>query len=258
MRRRSLLVVGALALAGGVVTLRTLPGSSSTSGKVTLRVMAAASLSRAFDEIAARFSDEFPRVSVSLSFAGSATLATQIIQGAAVDVVAMADTVNMDKVSWTGDVVASSVRSFAANRLTILVAEGNPLRIATLADLSRPDVSVVLCDPLQPCGRYANEMMANAGVSLRPDSLEVSAAGVVSRVRMGEADAGISYVSDAVGAEGVNAVDIPGSQNVFALYPIGIARSPSSGDAALAQSFVDFVQSSVGKAILRKAGFISR
>lgn len=220
-----------------------------------LNVAAAASLSAAFEEIAASFSAVHPRVSVSLSFVGSATLATQIVEGSPVDVVAMADISNMEKVTKSGDVVASSVRTFATNRLAVLVAEGNPLGVSSLADLTRPGIRVVLCDPSQPCGRYADEMLSAAGLSLRPSSLETSAAGVVTRVRTGEADAGISYFSDALAASGASFVEIPDAQNVVARYPIGVASHPSTGDPEVARMFVDFVVSSAGRSILERAGF---
>ena len=144
------------------------------------------------------------------------------------------------------------------NRLAVIVPWGNPRRISSLADLENPGISVVLCDPTQPCGKYAAQMLAGAGVSITPRSLEASASGVVARVRSGEADAGISYVSDTVTAEGVGTVAIPISRNVTATYPIGVAKSPSSGSPSDARRFVDFVMSKVGQAILKSAGFITR
>lgn len=237
--------------------------SASTSSAViqvrrksVLTVLAAASLTNAVTRIGDAFMSRFLNVTMRFSFAGSSTLATQIEQGAPVDVVAMADNANMDRVVSSGDVIRGAVTTLARNRLAILVPRGNPKKIATLADLARSGVKVVLCDAAQPCGKYAAAMFANAKVAVEPVSREASASGVVSRVANGEADAGIAYVTDGlVSGDAVDAVEIPASSNVDTIYPIAVARKPSSGDTAAAAAFVAMARGSVGREILARLGF---
>jgi molybdate transport system substrate-binding protein len=172
------------------------------------------------------------------------------------DVVAMADNSNMDKVIAGNAVNAASVQLFARNRLAIIIAQNNPRGIATLSDLAAPGLTVVLCDASQPCGRYADQMFQRTGLAITPASRESSVTGVISRVRTGEADAGIAYISDAVANTDISAVSIPDADNVLAEYPIAIASTPSSGATSAAQLFVDFILSSAGQNILKNAGFI--
>lgn len=235
------------------------PGSSntstSTSPKTEINVLAASSLSSAFTSIADEFSRAQQTITVTLSFAGSSTLATQIEEGAPVDVVAFADTTNMDRVTSTGDVSPASVTTFAKNRLAILTARDNPRAITTVRDLTRDDLTLVLCDVSQPCGRYASELFARAGLRVNPSSRESSVAGVVSRIRTGEADAGIGYASDVVANSDISGVDIPEADNVVASYPVGLATRPSSGSTDGGKLFIDFLMSDRGQTMLTSFGF---
>ena len=229
---------------------------SPTDSTVEINVLAAASLSGVFTEAADIFSRANQNIAVKLSFAGSSALASQILAGAPMDVVAMADNSNMDKVIAGNAVNAASVQLFARNRLAIIIAQNNPRGIATLSDLAAPGLTVVLCDASQPCGRYADQMFQRTGLAITPASRESSVTGVISRVRTGEADAGIAYISDAVANTDISAVSIPDADNVLAEYPIAIASTPSSGATSAAQLFVDFILSSAGQNILKNAGFI--
>ncbi len=248
------------------VTLRlgaTARHSSTTSTAVIqvrkkseLTVLAAASLTNALTRIGDAFMARFLNVTVRFSFAGSSTLATQIEQGAPVDVVAMADTANIDRLVASGDVARTAVTTLARNRLAILVPRGNPKRIANVSDLARSELKVVLCDAAQPCGKYATTVLTNAKVVLEPASREASANGVVSRIANGEADAGIAYVTDGlVAGDKVDAVEIPDSLNVDTVYPIAVVRQPTSRDSAGAGAFVSMARGSVGRAILADLGF---
>jgi molybdate transport system substrate-binding protein len=229
---------------------------SPTDSTVEINVLAAASLSGAFTEAADIFSRANQNIAVKLSFAGSSALASQILAGAPMDVVAMADNSNMDKVIAGNAVNATSVQMFARNRLAIITPQNNPRGIATMSDLATPGLTVVLCDTSQPCGRYADQMFQRAGLAITPASRESSVTGVISRVRTGEADAGIAYISDAVANTDISAVSIPDADNVLAEYPIAIASTPSSGNASAAQTFLNFIMSSTGQKILKNAGFI--
>ena len=222
-------------------------GGSATD-TTTLTVFATSSLTAAFERMAADFEATNPDVQVVLSFAASSELATQIVEGAPADVFASADTTNMDKV---GDEIVGEPTTFATNRLQIITEPGNPLGIATLADLADPSVLFVTCAPEVPIGAYTLEAFAKAGVTVSPVSLEENVKGIVTKVSTGEADAGIVYATDVMTAgESVEGIDLADEFDVIASYPI--ARV-SSNDAAT--EFVAFVQSTAGRAVLKEFGF---
>jgi molybdate transport system substrate-binding protein len=229
-------------------------GTDATPARAgELTVSAAASLTAAFGEIGAAFAKTASDVAVQNNFAGSATLVQQIREGAPVDVLASADEASMQRLVDAND-VAGTPEIFATNRLAILVQKGNPKRIQGLADLTRPDVRISLCGPTVPAGRYAREAFAKAGLSVPESSQELDVKAVVSRVALGEADAGVVYVTDArAGGNAVEAVAIPDAQNVTARYPVAVlkqARAP-----ATARDYVRFVRGAEGQAILARHGF---
>lgn len=239
-------LVGALLLAG--------PAFATHAGAAELTVSAAASLTAAFTEIARAFGRAKPGSPVRTNFAGSSTLVQQIREGAPVDVFASADESNMQKLVDARDVAGEPV-VFARNRLVILVARGNPEKIGTIADLARPGLVLSLCGPAVPAGKYAREIFARAGVGLPESSQELDVKAVVSRVALGEADAGIAYVTDARAAgDAVEAVAIPDAQNVVARYPIAVLSRTQQAD--LARDFVAFVRGDAGQAILARFGFL--
>ena len=226
----------------------------------TVRVLAAASLTEAFGEIAAAFEASRPGTRVELSFAGSQMLRTQIEQGAPADVFASADHEHADALVRAG--LLGPVRVFARNRLVVVTpAEG--ARVLSLADLARPGTRVVLAGPSVPAGRYAAAALrrldaegglgAGFGARVRANvvSEETSVRATLSKVALGEADAGFVYATDASSASGkIRVLDLP--FDVVAEYPIGVlagARSPA------AAAFVDLVLGERGQAILRRHGF---
>lgn len=236
-----------------VPLLTALASCGSESATTTLQVSAAASLTGAFTEIEKAFELANPDVDVVLNLASSSDLVTQIIEGAPVDVFASADTKNMDKVA-EADLIDGDPRVFATNSLRIIVAPGNPLDITSLADLARPGLVYVTCDPNVPIGRYAQEVLEAAGVDVTPASFEENVKGIVAKVTAGEADAGIVYTTDVLAAgDRAEGVDIPADLNVSARYPIAAMKSADS--SAAARRFVDFVDSSEGAAILIRFGF---
>jgi len=225
--------------------------------KIELNVLVTASLANSFEKIGEVFMSKYLNVSVRFNFAGSATLVTQIQQGAPVDIVAMADTINMNKVLSSGDVDKKSVSILARNKLAILVQRGNPQNIKTLGDLTRSGLKVVLCDLAQPCGKYASIVLSKANVSFAVASREASASGVVSRIGLGEADAGIAYLTDGlVAGDKVDAVKIADNFNLIAEYPIGVATKPRTKDKSVIGAFIAVTKSSVGRKILAENGFI--
>jgi molybdate transport system substrate-binding protein len=192
------------------------------------------------------------RYSLTFSFAGSQQLAAQVDQGARADVLATADRASMASVqrSTTGTAAV-----FAGNRLVIAVRSGNPRNVTELADLARGDLAVVLAAPQVPAGKYARQALGLAGVTVRPVSLEDNVGAVVTKVGLGEADAGIVYATDTrAPGRGVQAVPIPDNQNVRAEYLVG--RLKDSPAPAGGSAFVSFLLSSKGQAVLRRLGFL--
>src|SRR5438067_10046962 len=215
------------------------PASTASNLNGSITVFAASSLTDAVSRIGADFERAHSGVMVHFTFAGSSTLAAQVEQGAIGDVFASADQTTMQKLVQAG--LVSGVPSvFARNHLQIVVARGNPEHIGGLADLSRAGLVVVLCAPAVPCGRYAIQSLRAAGVTVTPASQEADVKAVVSKVALGEADAGIVYVTDvkAAGAA-VQGIDIPARFNVTADYPMALLKD--SQDAVLAGTFISYV-----------------
>ncbi|TMD82030.1 MAG: molybdate ABC transporter substrate-binding protein [Chloroflexi bacterium] len=230
------------------------PGATASAVSGSITVFAASSLTNAFTRIGADFEKAHPGAMVHFNFAGSSTLVAQIQQGAIGDVFASADQPTMQKLVDTG-LVSGPPSVFARNHLQIVVAAGNPRHVNGLADLSRPGLVVVLCAPAVPCGRYAGQALRAAAVTVRPASQETEVKAVVSKVALGEADAGIVYVTDvkAAGA-GVQGVEIPARFNVTADYPIAVLKD--SQDVGLARAFIGYVLAN-GQETLGRDGFAS-
>ena len=252
-------MAAALLLGGCTATAAAEPSPSSTedapaaeglSGELT--IFAAASLTDSFTDLAAGFHAENPGVTVKpSSFDGSSTLATQILEGAPVDVFASADEANMAKVE---SVIAGSPDTFTTNTLQIAVAPGNPLGISSLADLAAGNVQLVLCASEVPCGAASRELFANAGVSVTPVSEEQNVKAVLTKVQAGEADAGLVYVTDIKAAgDSVDGVSIDGTELASNAYQI--ATFTESQNPAAAKAFIEYVLSPAGQAILAGYGF---
>jgi molybdate transport system substrate-binding protein len=229
------------------------PAATPDSLTGTINVFAAASLTAAFRDEGTAFQTKHPNANLAFNFAGSASLVTAINNGAPADVFASADTPNMDKVVNAGN-TTSLPANFATNKLQIVVPAGNPKGIKGLADLANPGTVVILCAPAVPCGNYANQALTKAAVKVTPKSQEQDVNAVVSKVSLGEADAGIVYVTDvkAAGAK-VQGVDVPDAQNVIASYPMATVKGGANPKGGLA--FIDYVLSADGQAILANYGF---
>lgn len=216
-----------------------------------ITVLAAASLTEAFTELGEAFEAQHREARVTFSFGASSMLATQANEGAPADVLATADEASLERVVEAGN--ASGPRVFARNRLALLVAPGNPKGITELADLTQ--VSFVLCALEVPCGRFGAQALAKAEVMAKPSSYEENVKAVVAKVTLGEADAGIVYVTDAEAAGSkADGVDIPDEHNVVAAYPITVLEQ--SGRSEVAGAFVDFVLSPAGQQVLARHGFL--
>ncbi len=234
------------------------PSSSSTassSGKVsgTIVVFAATSLKGAFDKIAAQFEKAHPDATVKFNYAGSSSLATSLRNAAPADVFASADSKNMNKVTSDG-LASGSPTTFAHNKLEIMVEAGNPKKIKSVADLAEKDVKVAVCAPDVPCGAYSKEVFKKAGVTVHPATEETTVSSVVTKVTLGEADAGLVYTTD-VKAAGSKAagVPIPANQNVTAEYPIVTLKHAANRNGA--NAFMHYVLSKDGQKVLASFGF---
>jgi molybdate transport system substrate-binding protein len=244
------ILLAACGSSGGVAST----SSSSTSLNGYINVFAAASLTASFNALGIAFHKANPGVGVNFNYAGTPTLVTQIEQGALADVFASADTTNMDKLTADGFAMGSS-QVFAHNQLEIVVAPGNPKGISGLADLAKSRLIYITEGPTVPAGKYSLQALASAGVKVTPKSLEASVSAVISKIELGEADAGIVYTTD-VSAAGnkVQGVPIPAANNVIAVYPIVAVKGTKSSD--LDKAFIDYVLSSTGQSTLASFGFL--
>ncbi|GAB6901647.1 molybdate ABC transporter substrate-binding protein [Kineosporia succinea] len=220
------------------------------SGEIT--VFAAASLTESFTALGQAFESENPGTKVTFSFGPSSGLAEQIDSGAPADVFASAATKNMDQVVEAGN--ASDPVTFANNTMEIAVPADNPAKVDSLDDLANKDVKVVLCAEEVPCGVSARKVFENAGLSVTPVSNEEDVKSTLSKITLGEADAGLVYVTDVKAAgDDVVGVEIPAEDNASTAYPIATLKDTEN--AALAKAFVDYVLSDQGSAELGTAGF---
>jgi len=248
--RRIFVVFAALSVV--IAAAQPVAAAPKPSGEIT--IFAASSLTESFDAMAKQFENKYPDVSVKFDYDASSNLATQINQGAPADVFASADQDNLQKTLESGAVTPPAV-VFAKNRLEIAVEKGNPKKIKSLADLQRSGLVVVLCADQVPCGKYAAQSLAMAGVSISPASKEENAKATLSKVSIGEADASIVYVTDVKASKGTaSGVKIADKQNVIATYPMGVVKD--SQNATAAKAWVQYVTSKDGQKTLRKFGFL--
>ena len=220
-------------------------------GETTVTVYAAASLSEAFEDLATEYEAANPDVDVKLNFAGSARLAAQISAGARADVFASANSATMSRVVAEGRTAAPPVL-FVRNRLALVVPVDNPGNVTELADLSDDSLVLAMCAPEVPCGALARAVLNDAGVDADADTEETSVRAVLTKVTLGEADAGLVYATD-VAAGGNEVASVPlGPQIRFNDYPVAAVSA-----RAIATDFVDFVLGPEGQGILRSHGFES-
>lgn len=222
----------------------------AATGDIT--VFAAASLTASFNEIGSAFSTEYPDAKVTFSFDASSALVTQINEGAPADAFASADEANMKKLT-DADGNAGEPVIFATNVLQIIVPKGNPKGITSVADLAKPGITFVTAAPEVPIGKYTQQVLDAAGVTVTPVSLEQNVKGIVTKVANDEADAGIVYKTDVLAEPKAEGVDIPTDINVIAKYPIVVTKEATN--ASTGQAFVDFVLSDQGQKILASYGF---
>ncbi len=230
----------------------------ATAEETELTVSAATSLTDAFGDIGAAYEAEHPGLTVTFNFAASDGLATQINEGAPVDVFASASPTWMDAVQDEGPGVTGRA-DFARNKLAIIVPSDNPAGIEDISDFAEDDVQIVIAAEGVPAGDYAREIFENAGIFDQAMANVVSNAddvrAVITPVASGDADAGIVYVTDVTAdvADQVTMIEIPDEINVIATYPIAVVTGTEEAD--LAQGFVDYVLGD-GQQVLAEYGFL--
>ncbi|SDL99432.1 molybdate transport system substrate-binding protein [Arthrobacter sp. ov407] len=260
----ALLVAGALtaALAGCAAGTPGAAGTASSTGagasgtpklSGAITVFAAASLKSTFTQLAGDFEAKNPGTKITLNFAGSSDLVTQITQGAPADVFASADTKNMTKLT-DAKLIDGAPANFATNVLEIAVPPSNPASIGSFADLAKPGVKLVVCAPQVPCGAATETVEKATGTTLAPVSEESSVTDVLGKVTSGEADAGLVYVTD-VKTAGDKVRGIPFAESDQAVNTYPIATVGTSQNKELAAAFIATVTGSEGKKVLSDAGF---
>jgi molybdate transport system substrate-binding protein len=207
-----------------------------------------------FTQLGQQFDTAHPGDTVKFSFGPSSGLSTEITSGAPADVFASASPTNMGTVVSAGD--AASPQNFAKNTMEVAVPPNNPGKVTSLNDLAKKSVKVALCQPQVPCGVVAAEVFKNAGIKVKPVTLQPDVKSVLAQVELGSVDAGMVYVTDVMAAgTKVKGVTIPANDNASTLYPI--ATISSSKEKSIAQAFVAYVLSPAGQQVLTAAGFQS-
>lgn len=231
-----------------------------------LTAFTAASLTGAFGEIGQIYKNE-SNINVIFNFDGSQVLRTQIENGAYADVFVSANTKQMNALKAVGLMNNSSISIFTRNKLALIVPRDNPAKIHNLTDLAKPGIKIVIGTKDVPVGDYAMQIINKLGndSAYGPDyktkvtsniiSRETNVNYVVTKVALGEADAGFAYISDITEnlSAKVDKIEIPDKYNVIAEYPIGVLKQ--SKYPAEAKEFIDLVKSEKGAAILEKYGF---
>ncbi|MEU5878400.1 molybdate ABC transporter substrate-binding protein [Spirillospora sp. NPDC047279] len=240
------------AFAALIATLAALAaGCGRAPGEGTLTVLMPSSLTDVGRELGAAYRREHRDVKMKPVYGGSQEMAERVDDHNPGDVLVTADETSMNAVA---EHLTGPRRVVALGSMTIAVAPGNPQRIRGPRDLTRRGLRVAVGAGTVPVGRYAREVFARAGVTVRWTSEEVSARAVLDRVRGGEADAGIVYITDLRSAgAAASSVPIPADDNVTATYPAMAVKDGADLDQA--RSFVAWLSSPTARALFNKHGF---
>jgi molybdate transport system substrate-binding protein len=247
---RALAAAGILLLAGCAVPGPAPSDEDALSGSIT--VLAAASLTDVFDELAVQFEAEHPGVDVVLSYGGSSALAEPLVSGAPADLFASANESTMTTVVDAGLAVDPVV--IATNVLELAVPAGNPGGVTGLSDLADPDLTIAMCDPSVPCGAAAERLLAQEDITASVDTLEEDVRAALTKVALGEVDAALVYRTDVLAGGGrVEGIELPEAASVVNRYPMTLLSGGARPEVA--QAFLDFVLGDVGRKALADAGF---
>lgn len=230
--------------------------SASSSGKLSgeVTVFAAASLKESFTTLGKEFEKQHPGTKVTFSFGGSDSLAASITGGAPADVFASASPKTMKIVTDAGD-ASGTPSAFVRNELEIATLPGNPDKIASLKDLTKSGLKVVLCDKEVPCGAATQKALEASDLKLTPVSYEQDVKAALTKVELKEADAAVVYKTDVHAAgDKVEGVEFPESDDAINDYPITLLKDAQNAEAA--KAFITLVQSAEGRQALTAAGFL--
>lgn len=248
MKRIAVVAAAALLLAG-CTAAEPEATPTETGTPVTVTVFLAASLTDPFEELAAEFEDAYPGTDIIMNYGGSSGLATQIVAGAPADVFAAASPATMKTVTDAG--LAADPADFATNILELVVPAGNPGGVTGIADLARPELAVVLCAVEVPCGSAAQKIFDATGIVPSVDSYEQDVKAVLTKVSLGEADAGLVYVTDVLASgDEIEGIEFGEAEQAVNRYQIATIT-----DNDMAAKFVAFILSARGQEVLRAAGF---
>jgi molybdate transport system substrate-binding protein len=259
MRRKALSVILMIGVASAACGTSS---QASSAASTRLTVLAAASLTNVFPRIGAAFAKQHPGVTFSFSFGGTDQLATQIRQGAPADVFAGASVKYGDQLA--GANLIEPFKGFCTNQLVLVVPASNPAGISSLQDLASKRVKLVIGSEAVPVGSYARTVLGNldatygskysSSVLAKVVSNEDSVTSIITKVQIGEADAGFVYITDAQAAGSkVKSFTLPTDAQAVATYPIAMVRA--SKHATVARRFVDFVLTGPAQRLLEQAGF---
>ena len=250
----------------GAATAAASSAPPATAAPASLTIYGAASLKAALAKVRTAYEAAYPGTTLTISTDSSSALETKIEQGAPADVFLSADTTNPQKLIDKG-LAGGALTKFAGNLLTVIVPTANPAHIRTPADLAEPGVKIIAAGDAVPITRYATQLVSNlAGQPGYPDqfssryalnvvSKEDNVAGVVSKIELGEGDAGIVYVTDAKTSTKVTTIEVPPGANVPATY--GGVTVKASKNATAAAAFLGWLAGPDGQAILATFGFLA-
>lgn len=226
-------------------------GCDGPSGPTTLTVLASSSLTEVFGEMGTAYHQEHPGVKLRFVFGGSVEMAGRLSDRAPGDVLVTADRASMDEAA---DDLAGRPRFVTHDTLTIAVGPGNPRHIRSLRDLERPGLRVAVGAGTVPVGRYTRRILTNAGLAVQWSSEEISARAVLDRIRAGEADAGLVYITDLRSAGvAASSVPIPADLNVTAAFPAAVVEDSQHREAA--NAFVSWLLTHTAQKLFHKYGF---
>ena len=230
------------------------PVVAQSPGSIT--VFAAASLTEAFNAAGPAFTKK-TGIAVAFNYGGSDTLATQIKQGAPADVFASANLAQMKVVSDAG-LVAGTPKTFAKNRLVLIAPKTDAVKVTSPADMAKPGVKVVLAAATVPVGGYARATLTKMGLDVEKNvvSNELDVKAVVTKISLGEGDAGVVYSTDVTStvAPKLNEFPFPAAVAPDIEYPIAALKNAPNAKGA--QAFVDYILSAEGQSFLKARGFI--
>lgn len=171
------------------------------------------------------------------SFGSTTTLGTQIANGAPADVLMGANTTETALLYSEGYV--EQPVNFTRNTLAIVVPKSNPGDIQSIYDLEKPGITIDEAASTVPVGSYTvtvlNNMGINSAIQANVVSQETDDANVVSKVALGEVDAGFVYLSDYVtDPSQLTLITVPAWAQPKITYAMAVVKNSANQSAAAA------------------------